>query len=192
MRRGTKRVLRMETPFVPFASTATERARPPRERRGERSGRRESSPASMAAQGMRAKREKAVCAAPAPLPKSASSAPRYPPYFFPRKRQSEEKRQNKNADKRTGAKYSADGKKRTSSAPEINPAPIAPPTINSAPRSVPIKVLYVSAYKNMKKYGFFSKIMSDIVLQLLTKSADYGIIRKTKEEKSWTMSQAPM
>ena len=97
----------------------------------------ESNPASIHAHMTREERSTNQRTAAAPLPNTARRTPSKPPCAAPR-RKSRKKPKNRSTAARYahGTKFEV-GKKRTSSAPETNPAPTTVPTSTSAFLTVP-------------------------------------------------------
>ena len=180
---GTSAALSAAIPFMPLESARQTKSSPAQERSGLKCGASASKPASIPAQGTKAQRRSAPRTAGAALPKSASVAPRYPPWRLPRARSSALNAKYSAAEQSTGKKYDPVRKKRTSSAPDKNPAPMLVPTIKNTVLKIPISLIYGKIDIIMKKSEIFLLFMSDIVLCLLTNFVGYYIIEKNKEKK---------
>ena len=149
MMTGTSKALSAEIPFIPRERKQTTIAMPPSESHGAAAGYSASSPASIAADGIKQAAAHKAKTAGAPLPNSTFTVPRYPPCFFPAARKNADIAK-KAADEQTTANANDwPGKNRTSSAPETNPAPITVPTMSKVSFTNFILVLYAFARQNM-------------------------------------------
>lgn len=146
---GTSNALSAEIPFIPRDKKAATSAPPPRESSGLAGGYSASSPASIAAEGIKHAAAHNAWTAVAPRPKTARTAARYPPYFFPTLRKKDAAGKNAANEKNTAAENPSAGKKRTSSAPDTNPAPITVPTISKVSLISSIVPLYALFWKFM-------------------------------------------
>lgn len=151
-------------PFEPRSAISAAIARPISEASGRHCGSKASSPASIPAHGTKPAAHTAPKANGEAFPKSASTAARYPPYFLPRARKSAHINRNAAEDMTTGSTYPSQEKKRTSSAPEINPAPIHVPTIKKVAPRIPIFFCYENLGDNMSFREKIPLFMTDIVL----------------------------
>lgn len=149
---GTSNALKSDSPFMPLFKRNSDSASPERERSGFTDGKRESSPANIPAAGMSAVREIKTRKSGAARPNSRRVAPSYPPYFFPRERKKFKNRKNANDETASGKRNASAGKKRTSSAPERNPAPTVAPTKNNVVCNVCTFILpiYAEIARNMR------------------------------------------
>ena len=148
-RTGTSARLKSEIPFVPRHTKNTETASPISDNSGRNLGSSASSPASIPAAGTSEIRQIIPSIAPAPFLKRKRTAAWYPPYRLPRYRNKNTSAENRTDERMTGSKNCSPGKKRTSSAPEMKPAPMLVPTMKNAARSILIGLTYDIFKKNM-------------------------------------------
>ncbi|MDE7296058.1 MAG: hypothetical protein K2N84_02215 [Clostridia bacterium] len=118
---------------MPLRTHSNTTASPTRAGNGDKRGNKEFSPASMPAQGASPHKQITTLTAVAPFPNSAESVFKYPLCFFPKYKNSKHSAKNRTEERITGNTKPTVGKKRTSSAPDRNPAPMPVPTIKKAP-----------------------------------------------------------
>ncbi len=120
-----------EIPFMPRIKNRQTPASPKIDKSGFSEGNSASNPASMPAAVTKHEHVTRTNTTGAPFPNSAKTQPRYPPCTLPKYKKNTVIAHSKAAERSVGIKNASHGKKRMSSAPEINPAPITVPTINN-------------------------------------------------------------
>lgn len=126
-----------------------ETAIPQRDKSGLKFGNSASSPASIPAAGTSDKIHTIPSAAGAAFLKRKRIAPRYPPWRLPTLKNKHTSAAKMTEEITTGRKNCFPRKKRTSSVPDIKPAPMLVPTIKNVARSILIALIYYFYRKNM-------------------------------------------
>lgn len=131
---------------------------PATERRGLQAGKSASNPASIPAAVTKQEHSTKKKTTGAHLPNRSEMQLRYPSCAFPNLKKNATSAHSNMQENNTGIKKAPCGKNRTSSAPEINPAPITVPTMNNVSFNTSICLYLCRTQRNMPKIAEFFSI----------------------------------